>query len=181
MPSHTRPWAARITTGWVALSVGAFVPFVVALYSWLQTRDLHCTDVFEYSVAPLLATCGVRSSGVLTLGWVLTTLTVGGIVVAAITATLALLSSRQTEAAARPEHERQQARILGITTVLVVATGIIARLTMPDSVGRNGWLLPASGLAVLMVFAMGIVALVLGLSLCPVDPRDGTHLIEPRA
>lgn len=138
-----------ILFGWVALAVSVLVPLLVSLSSWLQTRDMRCTDNFEYTFAPLLVTCGDRSVGIQILGWVLWTLTVGGLLAAGI---LAIAAVVETSNRAHPKFAIFESWVLvaGVAAVVLVTSGVLAA-DQERLGGINAWIIYASGGSTLLL------------------------------
>ena len=115
--------------GWAALTVSVLVPLLVSIYAVLRLRDLHCTEGFSYTFAPLLVTCGGRQPAVLMIGWILTITTVAGLFVAVIAALVGLISSRS------------RAWPLATAVVGVLITILLVLASNPDATwGTNSWI-----------------------------------------
>lgn len=143
-----------ILFGWAALAVSVLVPLLVSLSSWLQTRDLRCSDNFDYTFAPLLVTCGDRSVGIQILGWVLWTLTVGGLLAAGILAIAAVVETRNR---AHPKFAIFESWVLvvGVAAVVLVTSGVLAA-DQERLGGINAWIIYASGGSTLALILIGI-------------------------
>ena len=141
--------------GWGALVLSVLVPLIVSVLSWLQTRDLHCTNDFSYTFAPLLVTCGERSQAILILGWILTVVTVGGLALAVV---VAIMAAVRFSAADRAGSWVFAATV---AAVLVAVFGILA--TDPDRGGVNAWILYTSAASALVLVVGGIAGVAVAL------------------
>lgn len=143
-----------ILFGWAALAVSVLVPLLVSVSSWLQTRDMRCTDNFEYTFAPLLVTCGDRSVGIQVLGWILWTLTIGGLLAAGILAIAAVVDTRN-RARAKFAIFESWVLVAGVASVVLLTSGVLA-VDQERLGGSNAWIIYASGgstLALILIWA----------------------------
>ena len=141
-----------LSTGWVALVLSVLVPLTVSLLSWMQTRDLHCTNDFSYTFAPLLVTCGGRGPAILIFGWVLTVITVGGLALAVVLAIVVAVTT-----ARKPRHADRAGSWVFVATVAAVLAAVLGILaTDPDRGGVNAWILYTSAASALVLLIGGI-------------------------
>lgn len=128
-----------VVAGWIAVTVSIVIPLMVVLASWAQTRDLRCTEEFEYTFVPLLVTCGPRTAGQLALGGGLTALALGCVVIALTAMSRALVRIRNNA----DTGERFQVRLIAVTLAVDIGLVVCVRALNPDSIGINAWILPA--------------------------------------
>ena len=143
-----------LSFGWVALVLSVLVPLTVSLSSWMQTRDLHCTNDFSYTFAPLLVTCGGRSPAILIFGWTLTVITVGGLALAVVLAIVVAVRAVRLRGKERADSWVFTATV---AAVLVAVFGVLA--TDPDRGGVNAWILYASAASALALVVGGIASI----------------------
>ncbi|PVE94223.1 hypothetical protein [Microbacterium sp. TPD7012] len=154
MEKNQNRWRPPISIGWAALSVSVIIPLIVSVASWSQTRDLHCTADFSYTFAPLLVTCGARSTAVVVFGWAMTLATIGGLLLSAAMAIVAAI-----RATARPIETTAHAEtwIFAITVVTVILAIIAAITTSPGGVASNAWILYSSAAAALILMTAAAI------------------------
>lgn len=120
--------------GWTALAGAILIPLLVSFLAMLRLRDLHCSEQFSYTFAPLLVTCGTRSPLALVVGWTGTIVTLAGVIVAIIAALITVTSRRYAK-------QRGDARLLCIGVAVVLITTLAVLASNPDSVwGINSWI-----------------------------------------
>lgn len=147
-------WVPLILIGWAALAASVLIPLLPSISYWMQQRSGRCHDGLEYTFAPLLVSCGPRSSTLLVIGWTLCGLTVGGIVLAAILASVSVirLSLGRSDPRARVD-----ARMLFVTVAIVVL--IVAALLSAGRGfgGADVWMFYASGASFFVLLLAAVI------------------------
>ncbi|MDQ1206083.1 putative membrane protein [Microbacterium sp. SORGH_AS 862] len=110
-------------------------------------------------MAPLLFTCGERTTAELLVGWAGTVLSISCLLIAVIIATVAALGA----AARRTAHGLRSASCHFALTVVAAAIACCAvLLSRPDELwGTNSWLFFTTGAGLLVCTAGGILRIVL--------------------
>lgn len=116
---------------------------------------MRCTTKFEYTLAPLLVTCGERSAGTQVLGWLLWALTIGSLLTAGALAIAALVET-QTRVRRRFAIFESWVLTIGAATVLLLTSGILAA-DQERLGGTNAWIIYASGGSTLLLILISIV------------------------
>lgn len=145
---------ALLRAGWAALTVAVLVPLVVATTAFMRIRTGTCVNA-EYAFAPLIITCGRRSAAGDALGWTLTAVTVGGLLLALVLGLVRALAGKSDTS------ERVDGGILAASTLIVVAAALAVVSTNPDSSwGTNSWIFfatTAAAIALVVCASVGAV------------------------
>lgn len=174
----TRREVSLILLGWAALAVSVLVPLAVSVLSWLQTREIRCSELFEYTFAQLLVTCGERDSGVLVLGWVLWALTVGGVIAAGALAIAAVVVS-QIRLRDRFVIFEAYVLLVGVGAVVLFTSGVLtAGETMLG--GFNAWIIYAAGGSLLLLIVIAAVHPLVWLGLRGDPPQEADGVANSR-
>lgn len=79
-----------VVAGWIALVGGLYVCMVGSAFGYVSFRNNRCTgppdDDFRWTFAPMATSCGRPSADREVLGWLATSLTLGGVIAALIAA-----------------------------------------------------------------------------------------------
>lgn len=157
--SERKTQSTLLGVGWVCLLVGLFWPFCVALFAAYQLRDLKCTSDLAWTAAPLLFTCGERTTAELVFGWAGTVLSMSCLLIAVIIALVAVLGT----AARRTAHGlRSASRHFALTVAATAIACCAVLLSRPDELwGTGSWLLFTTGVGLLVCTVGGTLRIVL--------------------